>query len=72
MQDLCPTLLTAMQVDVSVLRDHLATSPVLKEVGPPDLLVRTSGEKRLSNFLLFELAYCELYFSSTHWCVVYS
>jgi len=45
---------------------------VLKEVGPPDLLVRTSGEKRLSNFLLFELAYCELYFSSTHWCVVYS
>ena len=30
---------------------------------PPDLLVRTGGEKRLSNFLLFESAYAELYFS---------
>jgi len=33
----------------------------------PDFLIRTSGEKRLSNFLLFELAYSELYFTETLW-----
>ena len=33
----------------------------------PDLLVRTSGEHRLSNFLLWELAYSELYFTDTLW-----
>lgn len=33
----------------------------------PDLLIRTSGEKRLSNFLLWQMAYTELYFSNTLW-----
>ena len=33
----------------------------------PDLLIRTSGELRLSNFLLWELAYSELYFTDIHW-----
>ena len=33
----------------------------------PDLLIRTSGEKRISNFLLWQLAYCELYFTETLW-----
>jgi undecaprenyl diphosphate synthase len=32
-----------------------------------DLLVRTSGEERLSNFLLWEAAYAELYFTETYW-----
>jgi undecaprenyl diphosphate synthase len=32
-----------------------------------DLLVRTSGEERLSNFLLWEAAYAELYFTDTFW-----
>jgi undecaprenyl diphosphate synthase len=32
-----------------------------------DLLVRTSGEERLSNFLLWESAYAELYFTDTYW-----
>ena len=32
-----------------------------------ELLIRTGGEKRISNFLLWELAYAELYFSSTYW-----
>ncbi len=33
----------------------------------PDLIIRTSGEKRLSNFLLWQSAYSELYFSPLHW-----
>ena len=33
----------------------------------PDLLIRTSGEYRMSNFLLWQLAYTELYFTNTHW-----
>jgi undecaprenyl diphosphate synthase len=34
---------------------------------PPDLLIRTSGEQRLSNFLLWQLAYAELLFVDTLW-----
>lgn len=34
---------------------------------PPDLVIRTGGHKRLSNFLLFQSAYAELYFSDTFW-----
>ena len=33
----------------------------------PDLLIRTSGEKRISNFMLWELAYTELFFTETLW-----
>jgi undecaprenyl diphosphate synthase len=33
----------------------------------PDLMIRTGGEMRISNFLLYQLAYAELYFTDTHW-----
>ena len=33
----------------------------------PDLLIRTSGEQRLSNFLMWEAAYSEFYFTDIHW-----
>jgi undecaprenyl diphosphate synthase len=33
----------------------------------PDLLIRTSGEQRISNFLLWQIAYSELYFTQIHW-----
>lgn len=33
----------------------------------PELMIRTSGEHRISNFLLYQLAYAELYFTHTHW-----
>lgn len=38
-----------------------------KEIPDPDLLIRTSGELRLSNFLLWQLAYAEFYFTEVHW-----
>jgi undecaprenyl diphosphate synthase len=39
----------------------------LPELPEPDLLIRTSGEQRLSNFLLWQLSYCELYLTPTLW-----
>ena len=38
-----------------------------KNVPNPELLIRTSGEKRISNFLLWQIAYSELYFTDTLW-----
>ena len=45
------------------LKDFLSTSDVVD----PDLFIRTGGEKRISNFLLMQLAYSELYFTDTLW-----
>lgn len=60
-------LIDPEDVDESMLQGQLALAPVLEAVGPPDLLVRTSGEARLSNFLLWELAYTELVFREEAW-----
>ena len=51
------------KVDEKSLARHL----YLPDVPDPDLLVRTSGEYRLSNYLLWQLAYAELYFSDVLW-----
>lgn len=45
------------------LKDFLSTSQVVD----PDLFIRTGGERRISNFLLMQLAYSELYFTDTLW-----
>jgi undecaprenyl diphosphate synthase len=45
----------------------IATRLYDPEMPPVDLMVRTSGEYRISNFLLWELAYSELYFTDTLW-----
>ena len=39
----------------------------LSNLPEPDLLIRTGGEKRISNFLLWQLAYGEFYFTDCHW-----
>lgn len=46
-----------------VLRNYLTTT----EFPDPELMIRTSGEYRISNFLLYQLAYAELYFTDTRW-----
>jgi len=50
-------------IDEHVFADHLA----LAGIPDPDLLIRTGGERRISNFLLWNLAYAELCFSDTLW-----
>ena len=55
--------LTAAQIDEALFEQHLYT----KEIPHPDLLIRTSGEMRISNFLLWQLAYAEIYVTSTLW-----
>jgi len=47
--------------------DMLAAEISLSDVPAPDLFIRTGGEQRISNFLLWQLAYTELYFTDTLW-----
>jgi undecaprenyl diphosphate synthase len=51
------------EINEEVLSNHLTTA----NVPDPDLLIRTSGELRISNFLLWQLAYSEMYFTSCLW-----
>ncbi|SHH15781.1 polyprenyl diphosphate synthase [Thermosipho atlanticus] len=51
------------QVDEEIFKKFLYTP----EIPDPDLIIRTSGEKRLSNFLIWQSAYSELYFTDVYW-----
>ena len=51
------------QIDETTFEQYLDT----KNIPDPDLLIRTSGEQRLSNFLLWQLAYTEFYFTDVLW-----
>ena len=55
--------LNPSEINDSVINDHLYTS-YMPDV---DLLIRTSGEQRISNFMLWQIAYAELYFCSVNW-----
>ncbi|MBW3583718.1 MAG: di-trans,poly-cis-decaprenylcistransferase [Euryarchaeota archaeon] len=55
--------LTTDEIDEELFSSHLYTN----ELPDPDLILRTSGEERISNFLLWQLAYSELYFSDVFW-----
>lgn len=55
--------LNANDIDEEVFNSHLCTA----DFPDPELLIRTSGENRVSNFLLYQIAYSELYFTPTLW-----
>jgi undecaprenyl diphosphate synthase len=55
--------LSHFQVDEQLISEHLYT----RNLPDPDLVIRTSGEMRLSNFLLWQLAYAEIYVTQTLW-----
>jgi undecaprenyl diphosphate synthase len=56
-------IISTETIDESIINQHLYTHN-LPEV---DLLIRTSGEHRISNFLLWQIAYAELYFTDVLW-----
>jgi undecaprenyl diphosphate synthase len=55
--------LSAEDVDEKVISQHLYT----RSIPDPDLLIRTSGEMRVSNFLLWQISYAEMYVTETLW-----
>ena len=55
--------LTIADLDEQRINEHMMTS----HLPEPDLLIRTSGEVRLSNFMLWQLAYTEFWFTDVHW-----
>ena len=56
-------IISPEKIDESVINQHLYT----RNLPDVDLLIRTSGEQRLSNFLLWQIAYAELYFTDVFW-----
>jgi undecaprenyl diphosphate synthase len=55
--------MTESEINEETVSASLTTS----EIPDPELMIRTSGEKRISNFLLWQLAYAELYFTEKLW-----
>ncbi|MBM08612.1 MAG: di-trans,poly-cis-decaprenylcistransferase [Magnetovibrio sp.] len=55
--------LSPSEISENLISDHLYT----ENIPDPDLLIRTGGEKRISNFLLWQLAYTEFVFIDNHW-----
>ena len=53
----------ADDINESVIASNLTTG----NIPDPDLLIRTGGEMRISNFLLWQIAYSELYFTEKYW-----
>ena len=56
-------LITSDEIDEKMISDNLDTG----DLPDPDLMIRTSGEQRLSNYLLWQLAYAEFYFTDVPW-----
>lgn len=56
-------IISSNEITEELISSHLMT----KELSDPDLLIRTSGEIRLSNFMLWQLAYTEFWFTDTLW-----
>ena len=62
-KDVAAGVLQVEDITATVMESYLTT----KSIPDPDLLIRTSGEHRISNFLLWQIAYSELYFTDVFW-----
>ncbi len=62
-KDVAANKLNFQDVDQKIFESYLTTS----NIPDPELLIRTSGEYRISNFLLWQIAYSELYFTPKYW-----
>jgi undecaprenyl diphosphate synthase len=62
-EEICSGRLSKEAITEETISRYLDTAPY----GDPDLLIRTSGERRISNFLLWQLAYTEVYITETLW-----
>lgn len=62
-QDVKNNIISVNDINDETISQYLTT----REIPDPDLMIRTSGEIRISNFLLWQIAYSELYFTQTHW-----
>jgi undecaprenyl diphosphate synthase len=60
-------MMAAMPGKTDFSEEDLARHLVMSYAPEPDLFIRTGGEQRISNFLLWQLAYAELYFTDTYW-----
>lgn len=58
---------TAEEITEEVMEEALMTSSLPREYRNPELVIRTSGEERISNFLLWQIAYSEFYFTDKLW-----
>ncbi|WP_218571545.1 undecaprenyl diphosphate synthase family protein, partial [Klebsiella michiganensis] len=58
---------TADEITEETIADHLMTGFLPTELRDPELLIRTSGEERISNFLLWQIADSELFFTKALW-----
>ena len=55
------------EITEEILSGYMMTANLGSELQDPDLLIRTSGEERISNFLLWQIAYSELFFTEAYW-----
>lgn len=62
-KDICEKRISPDDITEDSFSQYLTT----KGIPDPDLLIRTGGEKRISNFLLWQLSYAELYFTDVYW-----
>jgi undecaprenyl diphosphate synthase len=62
-KEVSQTKINPDEIDETLFRKYLNTS----NFPDPELMIRTSGETRISNYLLFQIAYAELFFTNVHW-----
>ena len=55
------------EIDIEDINKDIVEDNLYQQIPPIDLLIRTSGEYRISNFMLWQMAYAELYFTDVLW-----